>query len=287
MNWFRRVPTAAQVAAWLGVATTVIGLPTLVLNNQPAICGTFGIWCSSKTSADQESLAAQLTLASNYYIGDGTAKNVPKAIELYTTLAEGSSSTVSRAAQFALAMIYKDGAVIRRDEARAFALMKKSADQGFPAAQVQLGNMYIDADVVTQDIAEAAALYRKAADQGDADGQWHLAELYKLGQGVPQDYAKAIALYGKSADQGNAIAQGVLGYMYDNGIGVSKDAKKAFAFYRTAANHDAEAQFQVGLAYEHGRGVQKNLETAISWYETAGRNGYSKATESLKRLGRR
>lgn len=66
------------------------------------------------------------------------------------------------------------------------------------------------------------------------------------------------------------------------GEGVSQDTKKAFEWYqKSAAQNNAQAQFNLGLHYYNGWRVTKNLTVAAKWYSLAADQGYTMALHNL------
>ncbi|MCH8998090.1 MAG: SEL1-like repeat protein [Proteobacteria bacterium] len=144
------------------------------------------------------------------------------------------------------------------------------ADGGQPQAQFALGLMYAEGAGVTKDYAAAAAWYRRAAESGFAQGQYNLGVAYYTGIGVPRNYARAVYWYEKAARQGDARSQNNMGYMYESGKGVAQDFTRAAEWYRLAAEGgNVNAQVNLGNAYRTGRGVERDHEMAIAWLRKA------------------
>ena len=144
------------------------------------------------------------------------------------------------------------------------------ADKGQPQAQFALGLMYAEGAGVTKDYAAAAAWYRRAAESGFAQGQYNLGVSYYTGIGVPRNYARAVYWYEKAARQGDARSQNNMGYMYESGKGVPRDFTRAAEWYRVAAEGgNVNAQVNLGNAYRNGRGVERDHDLAIAWLRKA------------------
>lgn len=88
--------------------------------------------------------------------------------------------------------------------------LQKTAEQGNAGAQNSLGMMYYDGEVVAKDDAKAVEWFRKAAEQGNAEAQYNLGGAYLYGTGVVKDEAKAIDWFRKAAEQGLSKAQNIL-----------------------------------------------------------------------------
>ncbi len=143
---------------------------------------------------------AMYNLAGAYLFGEGTGKNVAKAIEWYQKAAEAGNAE----AQGYLGYIYTEGKV-----------------QGY---------------VVGKDYGKALQYVNKAVAQNDALGQYVLGWMYHYGQGVSKDYMKAMTLYQKAAEQNQAHAINQIGYMYECGQGIKADKTQAIKWYKRAAD---------------------------------------------------
>mgnify|MGYP006156604439 CR=1 FL=1 len=130
---------------------------------------------------------------------------------------------------------YEDG-----DYATALKEWKPLAEAGDAAAQYNLALMYRNGKGVPQDYAEAIRWYRLAAEQGLAEAQTNLGIMYDNGEGVPQDYAEAVKWWRLAAEQGHAKAQTNLGYMYGKGQGVLQDNVMAHMWYNIGAANGSE-----------------------------------------------
>ena len=98
--------------------------------------------------------------------GEGSKKNLPKAVQLWDFAAKG----------------------------------------GYATAQFNLGLLYYRGDGVAKSYPTAAAWFLKAAQGGSDDGAYAVAEMYRLGRGVPKDAKKAIFWFSQSAKNGNSAA---------------------------------------------------------------------------------
>ncbi len=67
----------------------------------------------------------------------------------------------------------------------------KGAEKGFLGAYADMAEIYRAGALVPKDLARALALHRKAADRGFRDSRRALGEMYENGEGVPKDAAQA------------------------------------------------------------------------------------------------
>ena len=91
-----------------------------------------------------------------------------------------------------------------------------------------------------------------------------------------------IAALRASAAQGDADAQFNLGVMYATGNGVPQDYVEAIAWHRLAAEQGhADAQFNLGVMYAEGNGVPQDYVEAGAWYRLAAEQGHAVAQTNL------
>jgi hypothetical protein len=102
-------------------------------------------------------------------------------------LAEGGDA----AAQLQLAVFYRTGRGVARDDQAAIRWYRAAADKGLPEAQFELGKVYDTGFGGPRDPFEAVRWYRLAAQQGLGRAQYNLGSMHGNGEGVPVDYAKA------------------------------------------------------------------------------------------------
>lgn len=227
---------------------------------------------------------AQVSLAKMYYAGEGVAKDMAKATELY----EKAAAQGHPDAQFKLGWIFATGEGVPKDAARIVEWTQKAAAQGDARAQLVLGGMYAKGTGVKQDAATALELIQKAAAQGNAEAQYILGgEVFRSGiEGLaPKNLAKSVEWLQKAAEQGHEKAQMDLAGMYAKGEGVTKDATKAIELWeKAAALGNAATQMDVARIYEKGEGVPKNAVKAFEWGQKAAARGDAEAEAYLGRL---
>lgn len=163
---------------------------------------------------------------------------------------------------------------------------RKAAEQGDVKAQLHLAMAYKNGKEIGKDEAQAAQWFRKAAEKGSALAQDMLAYLYANGKGVGKDKVQATFWYRKAAEQGYLNSQFNLAIAYKNGIGVAKDEAQAVKWFEKAANQgDPEAQAVLGKIYENGMfGVKKNTMQAAVWYRKSATQGNQEALDALINL---
>lgn len=95
------------------------------------------------------------------------------------------------AAQFSLGLIFHTGQGTDKNIERAMYWYTKAAMQGFSEAQFRIGLLYDNGREISANNNQAFKWYRKAAKQGHADSQALLGKMYFNGEGVEQSDIKA------------------------------------------------------------------------------------------------
>jgi TPR repeat protein len=173
-----------------------------------------------------------------------------------------------------LGLCYCYGSGGEQDYAKAFGLLRKSADAGNPEGMNNVGWMCQNGLGVSKDYAEALKWYRKSAEAGNCNGMNHLAWMCQDGSGASKDDGEALKWFRKSAEAGNGAGMFGLGEMYENGAGVSKDSGEALKWFRKSADTGfAAAMNSVGWMYLNGWGVSKDNAEALKWYRKSAAAG--------------
>jgi TPR repeat protein len=219
--------------------------------------------------AEAGDASAQTNLGDRYFYGEGTAKDLVKAVEWYQKAAAQGYS----AAQFLLAVRYARGEGTAKDMVKALEWYQKAAAQDVVYAQVSLGDMYASGEGVPKDNAKAVEWWKKAAEQGDGSAQFALYFAYFYGKGVSKDEVKALECLQKAAEHGHDKAQFLIGGIYYTGQGLRKDDVKAANWWHKAAvQGHGDAQAYLGVLYAAGEGVSKDTVLAYAWLNLAARS---------------
>lgn len=152
--------------------------------------------------------AAQLALAIRYRDGKGVAKDDAVAMQWAHQAADRGSADAMDFVGFA----YLRGSAVKRSPEIAFGYFKVAARQSAQAA-FNLGQCYFGAQGTAQDVPKALEWWEKAAAQGHGRAAATAAMVYLTGEGVARDVAKARRLAERAAGLGNASGLVVLGEM--------------------------------------------------------------------------
>ena len=156
-------------------------------------------------------------------------------------------------AQAALAVCYRDGKGVAKDDARAMQWAHRAADAGNADAMDFIGHAYLRGAVVKRNPAIAFGYFKAAADKS-AQAAFNLGQCYFGAQGTEQDCAKAIEWWTKAAAKGHGRAASTAAMALLSGEGVAPDAREARRLAERAAELNdpsgfivlGEMQFQAG-----------------------------------------
>lgn len=131
-------------------------------------------------------------------LNSGKPEDLQRAVALIRHAAEMEVSD----AQYALAVLTRDGRGVPKDAVDAAIWMSRAAGNGNMAAQVEYAIMLFNGDGTTRDEAAAARLFAAAAAKGNAIAQNRLARLLATGRGVPKNLVEAAAWHVLAAGAG-------------------------------------------------------------------------------------
>ena len=171
--------------------------------------------------------------------------------------------------------LYKSGAGVEKDLAKAQELYQQAIDAGDLYGYVGLGNLYKKGEGVEASGAKAAEYYEKAVDSDDFRtrnaARCALGKLYREGaEGLDADPAKAVEYYQAAADENYGSGWRGLGNMYSSNVqggdfSIEEDYDKAFECSSKAA--DCGYYINLGVAYEYGHGCEQSYEKAVELFQ--------------------
>jgi TPR repeat protein len=156
-------------------------------------------------------------------------------------------------AQLDLAIRYRDGKGVAKDEAEAMQWAHRAADKGHAEALDFVGHAYLRGAVVKRS-PEIAFGYFKAAAEKSAQAAFNLGQCYFGAQGTEQDISTALDWWKKAAAKGHGRAASTAAMAFLTGEGVAPDVADARRLAGRAAELNdpsglvllGELQFQAG-----------------------------------------
>lgn len=136
-----------------------------------------------KLLATQGDIDAKYELGGMYYKGQGTSKNMKKAIFWW----EQSDEQGYVKAQENLVHMYRSGKEIQQNDKKYLYWLKKSANQGSPDMQFLLAYMYSSGEEIKKDENKAFYWPEKASQQNHPSAQFMLGYMYCRGYGTLQN----------------------------------------------------------------------------------------------------
>ena len=157
------------------------------------------------------------------------------------------------AAQLALAIRYREGKGVAKDDALAMQWAHRAADAGDADAMDFVGFAYLRGAVVKRNTAIAFAYFTAGAEKS-AQAAFNLGQCYFGAQGTEQDIPKALDWWKKAAERGHGRAASTAAMAYLSGEGIAPDAALARKLAERAAELNdpsglvvlGEMQFQAG-----------------------------------------
>lgn len=197
-------------------------------------------------------------------------RDVEGGIALIREAAEAGNAQ----AQYALALLYRQGGLIAKSESRARELLERSAGAGVPEAQALLGEILLEEIGEFESADPAQEWLRRAAKQGHVRAHASLGKSYL--DRAPREYQRAIEHLTVAAEAGLPDAQLMLGIAYYNGGALYRsraepDHRRGYEWIVRAAQAGVPLAWTwIGWAYKDGKAVPQDLErAAAAWYRAA------------------
>jgi len=195
-----------------------------------------------RTLAEQGSINDEITLAGDYFTGNGVPQDSKMAAHWY----------------------------------------EKAAGHGDPAAQNQIGYFYQAGIGVRQDSKRAFHWYQLSASSGFAIAKVNLAVVYLHGLGVPENDDLAVRLLKQAFEEGNGTAATYLGDLYYFGIAVKEDKIAGEQWFESGLKlHDPIAAYNLGTFYSMNTDHVHDLPRAAELLHQAADAGFVPAMHSL------
>jgi TPR repeat protein len=219
--------------------------------------------CFSK-GAEMKDPDCIASLGNRYRYGQGTEKDLAKAVELYTQAADLGNAR----AMCCLGEVYRFS-----DVTLSIQWYEKAIKLGDTGAMCELGdNLIMDSAGDIKVYRRGVRLLMKSARLGNAQANLmigeYISESGSNSQGRPAGEDKAIPYFRKAAELGEAEAMEALATDYEFGIGVTADLAEALKWYRKAADLGTPyAIKQIGYFYLEGKAIPQSYEEAAKWFE--------------------
>jgi hypothetical protein len=165
------------------------------------------------------------------------ANDTPSMDDLITSAWHGDIH-----AQLSLAIRYRDGKGVEKDQTQAMHWAHLAADRGDLQAMDFVGFAYLRGMGVKRNPAVAFGYFHAAAGKS-AQAAFNLGQCYFGAQGIEQDIPKALQAWDKAAEMGNGRAAAEAAMAYLSGEGIKADPAEA----RRLATRSAELHNPSGL----------------------------------------
>jgi Sel1 repeat len=139
-----------------------------------------------------------------------------------------------------------------KDFARALELARPLAESGHADAQYLVAVLYRHGRGVARDDVVAASWLAKAVEGSNANAMNDLGSIYRKGEGVAKDDSRAFTLFNRAAEANSSAAQLNLAKMYEDGIATTRDPLAARYWYERAdATRFERSLQQKGILQPH------------------------------------
>ena len=171
-----------------------------------------------------------------------------------------------------LGRMYLNGQGTERDIGKAVEALEQAAKAEEPESFAELGNMSRDGIGGIPDIEQAVSWYEKGAEMGNAECMEILGCLYFQGEdGLDTDYVKAFSWLDQCHKAGTLQSYSKLAFLYMKGYGCDIDEERARELFEKAAETECDgyAFYELGYLYERKNESPEDLEKAAQYYRRA------------------
>lgn len=154
-------------------------------------------WGFIEDLVNQKNTVAQAILACALLTGDGIGRNLPRGITLLKQCIESDDGY----SQWKMAICYKNGLGVMKDQRQVEALFQKSAEFGFPQA---FDPIWKPAGL---QFTEAVQIFKSLAGLGNRHAYSWLGMCYENGLGLPRDINQALSHYEQAHSRGLTTVQ--------------------------------------------------------------------------------
>ncbi|PKC00414.1 HCP-like protein [Rhizophagus irregularis] len=152
---------------------------------------------------------------------------------------------------FNLANCYRIGEGTEKNLEKALYLYQKAAENNIKEAMFNLAICYYYGEGTEKNLEEAFYWYHKATENGHIDAIFDLAYCYYYGKGTEKNFEKSFYWYKKAAEKDHSGAMLNLASSYSDGVGTEKNLEKAFYWHqKLAESNKISFKNEVGLCNE-------------------------------------
>lgn len=218
-------------------------------------------------AAKQGDARAPLYLGRMYLKGEGTERDIRKAVEAF----EEAASREEPESFTELGHIFYRDEVVERDDEKAFYWYSRAYNAGRKEAALPLAHLYLRTSDV-QDCQKAEKLLREAAEtETDGQASLTLGNIKREGIGGEIDMEEAVAWYEKGAGLGNPECMEILGILYFQGEeNIEADYGKAYHWLSLCREAGTlQSYSKLAFLYLKGQGCEADEEMARELFEKA------------------
>ncbi|MBE6519879.1 MAG: ATP-binding cassette domain-containing protein [Thermoplasmata archaeon] len=242
------------------------------------------VFVSHNMSAVTEMCSRVIWIEKGKIVAEGKPKVVcakyTKALsESYDVVYDQALSGVA-SAQYRLAMMYRDGKDVEKDDEQYKEWMKKAADQGHVDAQVAYADILYDSGT-EEDLSEALILYQSAADKGNSSARMKVSSFAGSNESDP-DRAEILEICRAMAESGNPSDVTRYAAVLLKTAWNEEDRKKAYEKYMEASEDgNPDVYYQLAIMRRDGIGTKKSTDGYLEMLHKAAEAGHLKSMSDL------
>ncbi|MCK0746827.1 tetratricopeptide repeat protein [Chromohalobacter nigrandesensis] len=222
-----------------------------------------------------------------FYIKGAPGFHVEKDCEKAVDFLQDAWESDITDAGYSLATMYYNGVCTDKDIDKARELATQAAQEGYILAQRMLGLAYVGEkweELYPYDVEKGIYWLSKAGNAGDGRSSGQMAYMYRKGEGVSRDDKKSFLWLKKSVfnkyEKGINIGFHILAERYEKGMGTEKDLVKAYKYYDLSGTAGAEGKQRVAKKMTQEQ-IDEAIRQSRTWQEE--HNTYVPSYHGLER----
>jgi len=258
-----------------------------LLFNKQLRSGKTVVFASQNASQIEQLCTRAIWINKGKIVADGTPKSVCAMFQnsindSVEMISEFANSGIADA-QYKLALLYRDGNKVGKDEELYKVWLGKAASQGHTLAQVAYADLLIKSES-EQDRSDAFAFYQSAALKGNGDAKMKLSALSNNSRNVA-DLKEIRSIMKQLAENGHPSNKYQYALLMLRTAWNDDDRKEAMNWFQLSSEDgNPDAIFQMAIMYRDGIGVPRDNEKFVSLLESSATIGHVDSIRMLAEI---
>lgn len=245
------------------------------------------VFASQNTSQIEQLCTRVIWIQKGKIVADGPAKSVcamfqnaiNESIDIIVDFANNGVAD----SQYKLALMYRDGLKVEKDQELYRFWLNKAASQGHAQAQVVYADLLINSSL-PQEQSDAISFYQSAALKGNPEARMKLS-IISGNSNTTKDRDEIRNIFRQLAEKGHPYNKYQFAMLMMQTAWTQEDRKEAFTWMKTCADEgNPDAMLQLANMYRDGNGTVKDTKQYIKYLESSADYGNFWAIKGLAEI---